>query len=103
KISDTPAKIANPGTKQLWRVYHRRGTATADVLALATDDPEQRPLRLVHPTQPGVERTLQAADVDQVEDLHVRYLDRGSPVTDPGDVHAASERRRADLDRLDPG
>ena len=32
KISDTPAKIPDPGAKQLWRVHDRRGTATADVL-----------------------------------------------------------------------
>jgi nicotinate phosphoribosyltransferase len=38
KISNTPAKIVNPGNKSLWRVYDERGTATADVMALVGDD-----------------------------------------------------------------
>jgi nicotinate phosphoribosyltransferase len=45
KISENPAKTPNPGLKQVWRVYDRRGQATADLLSLHDEDPQQmRPL-----------------------------------------------------------
>src|SRR5688572_27371926 len=41
KISDTPAKVPNPGAKHVWRIYDQRGKATADLLCLEGEDPTQ--------------------------------------------------------------
>lgn len=101
KISDTPAKILTPGSKRSWRVYDQRGVATADLLALAEEEPVP-PLELHHPSQLGVVRRLTAANVSDIEKLEERVAlsDRPSPHEE---VVAAQKRRLADLNRLDPG
>lgn len=104
KISETPAKVPDPGRKRLWRVYDRRGTATADLITLDRDDPGVRPLRLVHPSYPEVGRELAADQVSEVAPLRVRVLDAGRRTSDGvGDIESARLRRAADLARLDPG
>ncbi len=51
KISENIDKTLNPGNKRVWRVYDRRGKATADLVALYDEDVRnQRPLVLHHPT-----------------------------------------------------
>ncbi len=104
KISETPAKVPDPGRKRLWRVYDSRGTATADLVTLDDHDPDKRPIRLVHPSHPDVGRTLTGNQVSEVESLRTEVLDNGRQVLqDAGDIKAARSRRLADLVRLDPG
>lgn len=103
KISDTPEKTPIPGRKRVWRVYDERGLATVDIVSGA--DERIRPdtaLRLHHPFQPGVSRTLDPGHVGRVEELHVSLWEgrRSGP---RGEVASARGRRRADLDLLDPG
>ena len=104
KISESRAKVPNPGRKRLWRIYDNRGTATADLITLADHDPHERPIRLVHPSYPEVSRTLTRSEVSEVESLRVKVLDAGRRVPDDaGEIRAARARRTADLARLDPG
>jgi nicotinate phosphoribosyltransferase len=103
KISDSPAKVQNPGRKSLWRVYDARGLATADVVALEDELLDQRPLRLVHPLQPSVGRELDAVDISEIEPLLVAVLKDGERLVDLGDAAEAAVRRQHDLERLDPG
>jgi nicotinate phosphoribosyltransferase len=101
KISDTPAKVVNPGAKRVWRIYDDRGRATADLLALEEEVPAP-PLTLHHPAQSHVQRTLGPDRVTEIEPLLEEV-----GLTDPDDPHhlveAARQRRQADLGRLDPG
>jgi nicotinate phosphoribosyltransferase len=101
KLSDTPAKVLTPGAKRAWRVYDERGLATADLLALADEEPKP-PLELHHPSQAGVRRRLSAERVSSLEELGepVQLAGRPSP---HDEVLAAQARRLADLERLDPG
>lgn len=101
KISDSPAKIANPGLKNLWRVYDERGVATADVLALSDEDPGGRPLELIHPSRTGVHRVLDASQVSRVESLLAPIADEQGSARDL--LIAARQRRLDDLRLLDPG
>lgn len=103
KISDSPDKLALPGVKVLWRAYDERGKATADVIALDGEDMERRPLEVLHPTRPGVGRTLGAEQISSVERLLEPVVDAGRVVAPLGDVPAARSRRVADLERLDTG
>ncbi len=103
KISETPAKIPIPGRKSLWRIYDRRGRATADLITLDSYDPNRRPLELVHPMFPDIHRSLRAEQVSEVEPLQQLMLDRGRRVFQLGGVAEAQSRRAADLERLDPG
>ncbi len=103
KISESPEKTANPGRKQAYRLYDRRGRATADLLALE-DEPldtmEQIVLR--HPSDVTKQRMVQRSDVT-IEPLHVDVLRDGQEVYDWPSLDAMRAQRRADIERLDPG
>jgi nicotinate phosphoribosyltransferase len=101
KVSDSPAKVINPGAKRLWRIYDERGTATADLMALEQEQPSA-PLLLRHPSAPEMRRTLGPEQVSRTEPLLEPAWRDGQPLVD-GDIEAARARRRADLERLDPG
>ena len=103
KISDSPAKIVDPGIKQVWRVYDERNTATADLISLADEDVSRRPLTLHHPRLPDVSRTLDADHIAGMEALIEPVTEMEIP-TDPREIiEQARARRIADLERLDPG
>ncbi len=104
KISENPVKTPNPGYKQVWRVYDRRGQATADLLSLDDEDPRQtRPLLLQHPHEPGTSRTLAEGDISQIEPLLETVLDEGRLIVTLPPLEAMRERAQRDLDRLDAG
>jgi len=104
KISETPAKVLNPGHKHVWRLYDRRGKANADLLSLDDEDPGQMErITLHHPTEHTTYRTLHRDDVSEVEPLLVDVLRDGERVYDLPSIEDMRQRRRADLERLDPG
>ncbi len=104
KISDTPAKMPIPGRKRLWRVYDRRGLATADVVSLETETLQSGVDLVVHdPHRPGVSRTIAAVNNAEIEELHTVVFDDGRP-TDAGEpLVVLRGRRDSDLQRLDVG
>lgn len=104
KISESKAKTLNPGDKRVWRVYDRRGKATADLIGLAHETPDaRRGLTLCHPTDAHRRRRLSAEEISEIESLHVDVLVDGCRVGDPPSLDVMRARRTADLDRLDPG
>ncbi len=104
KLSENPVKIPNPGHKRAWRVYDRRGVATADLLSLDDEDPRQTdPLILHHPSQPSVFRRLLQEEISEIEPLLVEILHQGGLVYDLPTLERIRETRQADLERLDPG
>lgn len=98
KVSDTPAKVVNPGRKKVVRIFGQRGKAVADVLA-HVDDRVEAPLHVNHHASPGIERTI--TRISEVEEL-LEPFSRG-PVDQHQAILDARVRRDADLDRLDPG
>jgi nicotinate phosphoribosyltransferase len=104
KLSESTAKTLNPGDKRVWRVYDRRGNATADLIALASEEISAgRPLTLCHPTDEPRRRRLAAEEVSEVEPLLEKVFAEGRRVGDPPGLDRMRERRRLDLERLDPG
>jgi nicotinate phosphoribosyltransferase len=104
KISDTPAKVPNPGMKTAWRLYDRRGKATADLLCGVDEDPSQaETLILRHPSDHTKFRTIQRSDLSQVEALHVEVMREGKTVIDMPPLAELRQRRTEDVERLDPG
>jgi nicotinate phosphoribosyltransferase len=104
KVSDTPAKTINPGHKLAWRVYDRRGKATADLLSLDDEDPRQMErILLHHPTEHTTYRALEREDVSEVQALLVDVLKDGRLVYDLPSIEDMRARRRADVERLDSG
>jgi len=103
KISDSPDKIANPGHKRAWRLYDRRGRATADVLALEDEAlPQMAEFVLRHPSDMTKTRVVHSNDVE-VEELHQEIVRDGRVVYDWPSLEEMRAARRADVARLDPG
>ena len=104
KISESPAKTLNPGHKLVWRIYDRRGKATADLLSLDDEDPrDMTDLVLHHPSDHARYRTLQRSDVQEIEPLLIDVLKDGQLVCDLPTIEAMRANRRADMNRLDAG
>jgi nicotinate phosphoribosyltransferase len=104
KVSESQAKIPNPGRKQVWRVYDARGTATADVLGRADESIEPgKPITLHHPVIPTSMRRLPEGAVSEIETLPVAVMKEGRRVEPSPPIDELRRRRIADLERLDPG
>lgn len=103
KISENIEKMAVPGEKRVLRLYDRRGLATADIIAEVGEDPLTKPtIELFHPHR-EVRRTLSTADISGSEDLLEHVFGDGKRQDGEVDLETLRDRRRADLDRLDPG
>lgn len=103
KVSDTPEKVPIPGKKQVWRVYDRRGRATADVVGLANEELANGEIVLHHPHREGVFRRIQPEDITEIENLLVEVFRDGKRVTPEPSLEEMRLRRIADLERLDAG
>lgn len=103
KISDSPDKIANPGHKRAWRLYDKRGRATADVLALQHEDvPNMPEIVLRHPSDITKMRIVRHDEIE-IEPLHREIIRDGKLVYDWPSLEAIRQARRDDVARLDPG
>ena len=106
KVSNTPAKIPVPGRKRAWRLYDRRGFATADVVTrhdAAEPFADGRSLRLHHPYRDDASRTVTAAEVSRVESLHEIVFADGAPTSPAPPIDGLRARCRADVDSLGAG
>ncbi len=104
KISESTAKTLNPGNKRVWRLYDNRGKATADLLTLAEENPsDQDEIVLRHPSDHTKYRTLSRREVSEIEPLLVEVLRDGKLVADLPGLEEMRARRKADVERLDPG
>lgn len=104
KISDTPAKVPNPGVKRVWRIYDRRDKATADLLCLEDEDPRAMPvLTLRHPSDHTKYRTIAQEEIASLEELQVEVLREGKLVYDLPPLEELRAQRSADIERLDTG
>jgi nicotinate phosphoribosyltransferase len=104
KLSDSPSKIPNPGDKRVYRLYDRRGKATADLLAAKEESPAEMPeIVLRHMTEARLQRTLRRSDILEIEPLLETVLEEGRAADAFPPIEAIRARRAADLERLDPG
>ena len=104
KLSEVAEKTPLPGEKRLWRLYDRRGKATADLIALAEEDQRAAdPLTLHHPSDPAKWRTLPRDAVTAIEPLLVDVWREGERLDGAPDLETLRARRAADEERLDAG
>jgi nicotinate phosphoribosyltransferase len=104
KVSESLSKTPNPGYKKVWRLYDRRGNATADLLSLDDEDPRSMgSIVLRHPTDHTKHRILAAGEISEFESLLVDVLRDGKLVYELPDIEAIRRQRKADVDRLDTG
>ncbi|MBN2413912.1 nicotinate phosphoribosyltransferase [candidate division KSB1 bacterium] len=104
KISETDAKIPNPGTKQVWRIYDRREKATADLLSLSNEDPQDmQQIILRHPTDRLKYRKLTPEEMIKCEPLLIDILKNGKRVAATPTIEEIRALRRGDVKALDDG
>jgi nicotinate phosphoribosyltransferase len=104
KLSDSPSKIPNPGDKRVWRLYDRRGKATADLVTTKDETPGLMPeIVLRHMTEANLQRTLGRKDVIEIEPLLQDVLRTGRRMGENPSIEQIRELRRSDMERLDPG
>ncbi len=104
KISESVAKIPNPGAKKLLRIYDEREKATADLLALREEEPSrEQKLTLCHPTDPAKQRCLEQKNITSMEALLLPVLKEGRLVYDFPSIEKIRELCTKDLQRLDSG
>jgi len=104
KVSESPDKVLNPGQKSVWRLYDKRGKATADLLALEDEDPRTMPRVLLHhPVMDSKWRVVDQKDLSEAEPLLVKVLDEGRLVYDLPTIEDIRRQREEDVERLDAG
>lgn len=104
KISETPSKTLNPGNKRLWRVYDKRGHATADLIAHHQEAVDSYdPLVLRHPSLITMQRCLQKSEISAIESLLEEVFVEGKQTIPSPKMEEMRTRRRKDLKKLDPG
>ncbi len=104
KVSENPAKVPTPGEKDVWRVYDRRGLATADLISIAGEAIDgDGDLPILHPHRLGVSRVLRRPEISGMERLLETVFSDGERVGESPTIEQMRERRVADLERLDPG
>lgn len=98
KLSESISKVPNPGYKSAWRLYDRRGFATADLVGLHDEQPDQADsLVLHHPVEKGVQRRLDRSEISRIEPL-LQPISGERPT-----MEEMRELRQQDLELLDPG
>ncbi len=104
KVSESSIKTPNPGHKLAWRLYDERGKATADLLSLDDEKPDEMDhLVLRHPSTHTRVRILRREEISQVEPLQVKILNEGKLVYDLPSINEMRRLRLADVRCLDPG
>ena len=104
KISESPSKTPNPGYKTVWRIYDRRGKATADLLGLEDENPGQMErIVLRHPSDHTKFRVLERDEFSEIEPLLVQVLAEGQLVYNLPDIEGMRAMRQNDVERLDAG
>lgn len=103
KVSEDLEKIPIPGEKQLFRVYDERGLASADVVALADEDPFEGDLLELHHPHREVHRSMRRSEISRVEALLESVFEDGRRVDGSPDLGTIRERRALDLEQLDTG
>jgi nicotinate phosphoribosyltransferase len=104
KISENVDKTLNPGNKRVWRIYDKRGKATADLITLEGEDVRaQSPLELRHPSMATKHRFLAQEEIERVEKLLTPIILDGELVYTSPSIAEMREVRDADIECLDPG
>lgn len=80
KISETSAKITNPGFKTIYRVYDKTGMAEADLIALRSETfDESKPLTLYHPVDRWKKLEFKPGEYT-IKEIVVKIIENGKLV-----------------------
>lgn len=104
KISETPEKTLNPGSKSVWRIYDPAEKSVADLICLENEKPSNmEKLEFHHPTDPTKSRTIEKNEISTIEYLHNEIIRNGRLIYPFPSLTQIREVRQKDIDRLYPG
>jgi len=104
KISESPLKTPNPGRKQVWRIYDKRGKASVDCVCLEEENPETNEMIVLrHPNDRSKYRILRQKEISDIEPLLIKVYSDGHRVGDVPTIEDMRELRENDINRLDAG
>jgi len=104
KLSESREKTHNPGSKRVWRIYDKRGKATADLLTLGEMNPAvMDEITLHHPLDHTKYRVLKREEISKAELLLEKILDKGKLVYKFPSIEELRSQRIGDMDCLDLG
>ena len=104
KISESIEKIPNPGNKKVWRVYDKSGKATADLVTLADENPQnENEIYLHHTMDASKKRILTKDQISKVEKLLFDIIVDGKLIYDFPSIEDIRKVRLNDIDCLDSG
>ena len=104
KISNSAEKIPTPGNKLLWRLYDKRGYATADLISLAAETPQRDVFNEpIHSVDLSKEREVNPNSLSTIEPLLVDVIKEGKQIYEVPTIEAMRQKRQEDLVKLDSG
>ncbi|RPI69365.1 MAG: nicotinate phosphoribosyltransferase [Ignavibacteriales bacterium] len=104
KISESIEKIPNPGDKNVWRIYDKSGKATADLITLFDENPnEEEKIILRNPVDQTKKRILVKTGISEIEPLLYNIVVNGKLVFDFPSIEELRRSREKDIDCLDSG
>lgn len=104
KISESIEKIPNPGDKKVWRIYDKSGKATADLITLSDEDPQnENEFVLRNPLDQTKKRTLKKENISKVEPLLYDVIINGRVVYNFPSIDELRRLREKDIESLDSG
>jgi nicotinate phosphoribosyltransferase len=96
--------MINPGRKKLWRIYNKEGKAEADVVGLKDEElKKKKELKLFHPVEPSVCRTLKREEISEIEPLLKKWPGKESGLSQKKIIENCRRARKKDLTRLHTG
>jgi len=104
KLSESREKTHNPGGKKVWRIYDKRGKATADLLTLGEMNlADMDEITLHHALDHTKYRVLKREEISKAEPLLEKILDQGRLVYKFPSIEHMRLQRERDMDCLDLG
>ena len=104
KISESGEKIPNPGDKKVWRIYDKTGKATADLITLSEENPNEEDVFVLHHSVDQTKkRILRKDQISKIEPLLFDILAEGKIVYDFPSIEEIRKTRLKDLENLDSG
>ncbi len=104
KISNSPAKIINPGHKKTFRLYDKRDKAMVDLICLKEEELfSQEDMQIHHPTDPNISRIIHQKEVKKIEALQTTIQTQGKVIYEFPELNTIKQVRQQDLQNLDSG
>ncbi len=99
KVSDNPAKMTNPGIKQVYRLFDGNGSPLRDMIALINEETPRGEITLYHPTIHYKHRVT--SDYDRVEEQLQPVMQEGRICSPAQPLQAQREWVISQLKSLD--